>query len=192
MNNNESNSDSMAKKTTKSTRKPRTSAQKSTNAKRTAKSSTKGGEAEKRPEMGLAQMGGDHETFATQKKKFRMLEALRHSLGIVTPAAEMAGINRVTHYRWMKDDPEYAKMVRDIEDIQFDFVETKLLENVKAGNVVAQIFYAKTKMKSRGYVERVEVEHIEKPAFVIDESNKGSKKIMDIVHNKNKKTGTND
>jgi hypothetical protein len=121
-----------------------------------------------------------------------MLTALEHSLGIVTPAAAMAGIDRGTHYNWLKSDPHYKAAVEAIEELQFDFVETKLLENVKGGNVIAQIFFAKTKMKRRGYVERTEVEHIQRPSFIIDESNPGTNKVMDVIHKKNQKTGTND
>jgi hypothetical protein len=179
----------MVKKSTKPTARGRSKGQKSTNARKTTKSPTKGGKAEKGPKTELAKIGGVHETFGTIQKKAAMLEALKHSLGIVTPALQMANVGRATHYRWLKEDPGYKAEVLAVNEMCFDFVETKLLENVKSGNVVAQIFYAKTKMKARGFVERQEIEVTEKPSFIVKEESQAAGDVMKMVH---KKTGTND
>jgi predicted site-specific integrase-resolvase len=74
-----------------------------------------------------------------------MLEALTHSLGVVAPACQMAGISRNTHYNWLKDDAGYREEVANINESRFRFVETKLLENgsSRIGNDVAQIFTPK-------------------------------------------------
>jgi hypothetical protein len=87
-----------------------------------------------------------------------MLEALESSLGVVSTASETAGISRQTHYDWMKSDPDYRQSVEALENIALDFAETQLHQLIKAGNVVATIFYLKTKGKKRGYIERMEAE----------------------------------
>ena len=134
-------------------------------------------------------VGGDHDTFATLKKKTAMLEALTLTLGIVAPACLAVRIHRSTHYNWLKNDPGYAEEVDMISEICYDFVESKMLEKIKAGDTVMAIWYSKTKMKARGFVERTEVEVTDKPAFVTKPEDKGVNKVMDVIH---KKTGTND
>jgi hypothetical protein len=94
--------------------------------------------------------------------KKQMLEALKETLGVVSPACEMVGVSRNTHYVWMKDDPEYKEAVDYLLDFQIDFVESKLFENINNGDTGSTIFYLKTKAKHRGYVERQEIDHTTK------------------------------
>jgi len=91
--------------------------------------------------------------------KKAMLKALEASLGVVTVAAKSAGIDRSTHYQWMKDDPEYKAAVDSLEDMVIDFAESKLHKLILDGDTSATIFFMKCKGKRRGYVERQEVEH---------------------------------
>lgn len=91
-------------------------------------------------------------------RKRAMIEALESSLGVVSTASEAVGISRQTHYDWMKTDETYRKSVEDLENIALDFAESQLHQLIKSGNVVATIFYLKTKGKRRGYIERVEAE----------------------------------
>jgi hypothetical protein len=103
-------------------------------------------------------------------KKEAMLEALEKSLGIVSTAAKMVGIDRSTHYAWMKSDEEYKKAVASIQDGVLDFAESHLYKLVKEGNPAATIFFLKTKGKKRGYIERQEIEVQEKkPLSWLDE-----------------------
>lgn len=87
--------------------------------------------------------------------KRAMLAALEKSLGVVTTACKSVGIDRGTHYDWLAQDPKYAKAASEVGEISKDFVESKMLEGIKNGNATLMIFYAKTKMKDRGYVETV-------------------------------------
>lgn len=118
-----------------------------------------------------------------KKKKLRgkkklMYEALQSQLGVITTAASQVGIDRTTHYRWMKTDENYKQWVEEIPEITLDFAENALLKQIKEGNTTAVIFYLKTKGKQRGYIEKQEIENthkgegfkliIEKP----DENNK--------------------
>jgi len=92
----------------------------------------------------------------TPQLKKAMLLALEQSLGIVTAAAKSVGIDRTTHYLWLKDDEDYKAAVDSIQDITLDFAESQLHKQIKEGEVTSTIFYLKTKGKKRGYVERVE------------------------------------
>mgnify|MGYP003624528776 CR=1 FL=1 len=89
--------------------------------------------------------------------KRAMIEALEKSLGIVTTACKSVGIDRGSHYNWMKDDEQYKSEVESIEDIAIDFAESQLHKQIKDGIPTSTIFYLKTKAKKRGYVERTEV-----------------------------------
>jgi len=101
-------------------------------------------------------------TTKTDTKKEAMLEALERSLGIVTTACNAVGINRSTHYVWLKKDSDYADKVKAIEGRTLDFAESHLHNLIKEGNTAATIFFLKTKGKGRGYVERQEIEVAEK------------------------------
>ena len=84
----------------------------------------------------------------TQKKA--MIQALEKSLGVVTSACKSVGINRSTHYEWLKTDEEYKKEVEDVENIALDFAESQLHKQIKEGNTSGTIFYLKTKGKKEG------------------------------------------
>ena len=94
---------------------------------------------------------------ATDTRKRAMLAALEKSLGVVTTAARQAGIERTTHYNWLKEDEEYKRAVESLEDVALDFAETKLHTLIQNEDTAATIFYLKTKGKKRGYIERQEV-----------------------------------
>ena len=108
-------------------------------------------------------------------KKNAMLKALESTLGVVTSACEVVGIDRRTHYRWLNEDEAYRVQVESLTDLAVDFAESQLFELIKgahrevstpdgeviriqdAPNTSATIFYLKTRGKKRGYVERTEL-----------------------------------
>ena len=106
--------------------------------------------------------------------KKAMIEALEKSLCVVTTACKQVGIDRGTHYNWLKNDPEYAKEVKNLENIVLDFAESQLHKQILDGNTTATIFLLKTKGKSRGYIERQEV--------VTDSDNFFKVEIIDNEH----------
>ena len=93
----------------------------------------------------------------TEHNKKAMISALEKSLGVVTTACKNVGIGRTQFYYWLKDDKEFAKAVKDIENIALDFAESQLHQQIQGGNTSATIFYLKTKGRNRGYVERQEI-----------------------------------
>lgn len=91
-------------------------------------------------------------------KKRSFLDALDKAFGNISAACLQCNIARRTYYRWLEDDPKFAEEVRIIEEGNIDYVESKLFEQIRHGNVTAQIFYLKTKGRSRGYIEGYEVD----------------------------------
>ena len=91
-------------------------------------------------------------------KKEAILKALENSLGVVTVACKKADIPRSTYYKWLKEDKDFAKDVKEIENIALDFAESQLHTQMKDGSTSATIFYLKTKGKKRGYIEKQELD----------------------------------
>jgi len=89
-----------------------------------------------------------------QRNKQKFLAALEQSLGIVSTAAKMCGLHKSTHFGWKLEDPEYKKRVEEIEETKKDFGESKLLSLVRQENPAAVIFFCKTQLKDRGYIEQ--------------------------------------
>jgi len=87
-------------------------------------------------------------------KKKLMIEELKTQLGVVTHACKQVGISRMTHYKWLKDDPEYKLEVDHIDDIALDFAEGSLFRMMQEKNTAATIFFLKCRGKARGYIER--------------------------------------
>ena len=99
--------------------------------------------------------------FNTRKKA--MLEALRRTLGVVTRAADLAGMERSTHYKWLDSDEDYKQAVEDMGNVALDFAESQLHALISEKNPAATIFYLKTKGKRRGYVGTRELHVVEPP-----------------------------
>ena len=89
----------------------------------------------------------------------RIIDALERNLGIVTIACKEINFGRRTFYVYMQKYPEFKARVEDINNITLDFVESKLLSNIKAGDTTAIIYYLNCKGLTRGYMARQKVEH---------------------------------
>jgi hypothetical protein len=86
-------------------------------------------------------------------RKKAMLFALEQQMGNVSAACRMIGIDRSTHYEYLKD-PKYAQAVDDVQEMILDFAEQALQTHMmQERNLTAVIFYLKTKGKKRGYIE---------------------------------------
>lgn len=120
----------------------------------------------------------------TTMQKAAMVKSLRKSLGVVTPACEAVGIARSTHYEWMIEDPEYKKEVESMSEIALDFVESKLHQSISKGSDTAAIFYLKTKGKNRGFIERVETEHLGKLSISNDDERQKLKEKLSKMNKK--------
>ena len=98
-------------------------------------------------------------TKSTTLKKTAMLEALSKTLGLVSHACKIVGIDRSTHYEWLRNDEEYKLAVESTNELVLDMVESSLYKQINQGNPAATIFFLKTRGKKRGYIEDQPQQH---------------------------------
>tara|TARA_R100000329_G_scaffold151474_1_gene147821 strand:- start:11749 stop:12129 length:381 start_codon:yes stop_codon:yes gene_type:complete len=113
--------------------------------------------------------------------KKAMLKALEKTMGVVSTASTMVGINRSTHYEWLKKDSEYKQKVDDLENLMLDFAETNLHQQIQEGNTTATIFLLKTRGRKRGYIERQNIQ-VEADISTSKISPEARAKIDDILN----------
>lgn len=92
-----------------------------------------------------------------EANKDEFLQILEASAGLVATACKKANISRGTYYRWYREDEKFAERADDVKEMQKDAAEALILKKMKDGDTSMLIFYAKTQMKDRGYVERKEL-----------------------------------
>ena len=97
-----------------------------------------------------------------------MIQALEKHLNIVSSACKEVGINRDTHYDWLKKDKEYKRKVKEIDNVALDFAESALHQQIKKGNPLSTMFYLKCKAKKRGYIEQQDVKITGNMKFTAD------------------------
>ena len=87
----------------------------------------------------------------TDPKKAQMLKALIKSLGIVSYAAQEAGLRRRTHYHWMETDEVYKTAVESLNEVVLDFTEGRLFKYIQTNDLKAITFLLRYRGKGRGY-----------------------------------------
>lgn len=93
----------------------------------------------------------------TRQKKAKFLKALEARLLNVTAACEAVEISRSIAYKWKSNDPDFAEKWKEVEESFYDKLETTMFAKAltEQDNTML-IWLSKTKMKHRGYVEKVE------------------------------------
>ena len=104
------------------------------------------------------------------KDQERFLRFYEEAAGNVSEACRASHISRQTYYHWVNNSDTFKEKAEEVIEGLYDFVEDALLKQVKNGNITAIIFFCKTKMKQRGYIERTEQEHI------------GAVPVKEVVH----------
>jgi hypothetical protein len=96
----------------------------------------------------------------TKKEKFL---TLYRKTGNISNSCQAANIGRTTFYEWKSEDENFAQAVSDAKDAFDDLAEMKLKQMMLGdeskgmdANPTLLIFYLKTQVKHRGYVERQE------------------------------------
>tara|TARA_R100001163_G_C5064384_1_gene201964 strand:- start:1534 stop:1890 length:357 start_codon:yes stop_codon:yes gene_type:complete len=82
----------------------------------------------------------------TKINKERLLKALESSLGVITTALKATDLSRTNFYKWLKEDESFASKVKEIENIQKDFIKSKYYECVKDKVPSVVIHAAKTRL----------------------------------------------
>lgn len=93
----------------------------------------------------------------TRQKKAKFLKALDARMLNVTAACEAVEISRSIAYKWKANDPDFAEKWKEVEESFYDKLETTMFAKAltEQDNTML-IWLSKTKMKHRGYVEKVE------------------------------------
>jgi hypothetical protein len=94
-----------------------------------------------------------------EKAKKVFLGTLKNNEAHVADACKAAKIGRTTAYKWKQDDADFEKAWTEIEENIYDDIEDHIKNRAKKNDIVL-MFYAKTKMKHRGYIERSTVDHL--------------------------------
>jgi hypothetical protein len=90
--------------------------------------------------------------------KKQIENAIEGSAGIKTVIARKAGISRVSLWKYLKHWPELEDLIQDEAEQVKDEAEAQIIKQIRSGNTPVLIFFAKTKMKDRGYVEKQEID----------------------------------
>ena len=90
------------------------------------------------------------------KIKKKALETLKESFGNISVVCERVNVSRQTFYKWLREDEEFNAEVEEINERTIDFVESKLIQGINAGNTRLIMFYLMNKARSRGYCPKPE------------------------------------
>ena len=97
-----------------------------------------------------------------EQLKQQIIGEIIKAKGFKTVACTAINLNPRTFRSWMAEDAEFRQAVDDAVEIareyRDDIAEQKLFEQVNAGDTTAIIFYCKTRLKSRGYSERAQIQ----------------------------------
>lgn len=112
-------------------------------------------------------------TRSSAKVKRALLKALKMTNGIISPACEACRISRQTFYNWLNSDEKFRAKVDEINETAIDFVECKMFEGIRGGDVRLIQFFLTKKGRSRGYAPELETNGPERVNVVIsdDEAN---------------------
>ena len=102
-----------------------------------------------------------------------ILEAIAGSRGILAVVARRCGVSRTTVYNALKESPELQAALAEARETLNDDVEMTIADDMLGGwienpdkpgekfyrypNAVLLMFWAKTQMKNRGFVEKLDI-----------------------------------
>lgn len=87
----------------------------------------------------------------------KIIEALDANFSILVNTAQYLGCSRSQLRIWLDNDPELLEGWKQGKEKLKDMVEFQLLKNIKDGKEASLIWYAKTQMKDRGYIEKTDM-----------------------------------
>jgi hypothetical protein len=104
---------------------------------------------------------------ALTKSQEKFLAALTDNMGILSKAARACNQTRQNHYDWLGKSEEYKQAYEQVIEERNDFIEDCLLQRIIEGDADNILIHlAKTVLRSRGYGEKIEVDHSNTPVPV--------------------------
>jgi len=82
---------------------------------------------------------------------FAFLEHLEKNAGLYAITCKQLGVQRTVFFQWKNRLPEFAEKVDEINERMIEYVQSKLLENVRNNDIVAIKFWLKAKAKNQGF-----------------------------------------
>lgn len=98
-------------------------------------------------------MAGRPERFTVAE----VCEAIRAAEGLALQAGKALGCDARTIRDYAKRYATVRDALKDAREDTKDEVESLMLKRIREGSDIMAIFFAKTQMKDRGYVERSEI-----------------------------------
>lgn len=89
----------------------------------------------------------------------QIIKALADTRGLVSLAARHLGCSPTTIRSYAKKYKSVAEALKEEREKMTDIAELSLYNKIQEGEGWAVCFYLKTQGKSRGYVERQEIDH---------------------------------
>lgn len=102
-------------------------------------------------------MGNKSKSGLTDRQK-KFLTVFRDLGCNIAGTCKAMRIARMTYYNWLENS-EFASRVEDEVEGMIDYVEGKLMANIRSEKEASIFFFLKTRAKHRGYVERQETVH---------------------------------
>lgn len=104
----------------------------------------------------IRKLRADFRAAKLKDRKKIFLAAFEENLGNVSATCRLFAMDRQTYYNWYNQDPKFKEAADLVTEVAIDFVESKLMNNIKDGKEASAIFYLKSKAKHRGYVEQIQ------------------------------------
>jgi hypothetical protein len=95
-------------------------------------------------------------------KVSEVVNAVLECRGMTTYAARQLGCSPETIRRYRMKHKSVAKAFDEAKEAQIDRSEVALFRSIDSGDTTANIFYLKTQAKDRGYVEKKQIEILNK------------------------------
>lgn len=83
----------------------------------------------------------------------RAIKAVQDNDGFVATAAQNLGISHTTLYLMLEHEPKLAQALEAVRERTKDFVESKLMVAIEQGKTAEILFFLKTQVRDRGYIE---------------------------------------
>ena len=101
-------------------------------------------------------------------EKEALKRAINNYKGNVSDIAQSFGCTRQTIYNHLKDDEKMWTLLHDARETIIDLAESKLVKLIEQENVPAVMFALRTIGRSRGYVEKTEIDQTQKTINIIE------------------------